>query len=317
MWRPSVSVLRHRDLALYIGTGFLRTMALQIQATALAWQIYEITRDPFQLALVGLVEFLPAVALAQPAGHLADHVDRRRIILVGTVVSSLVAEVLYGLAATVGLTEATILALALAFGIVRAVTVPAALAIVPSLVPREDLSDSVAWSSTTRQVAAISGPGIGGLLYAVAPQFAYGGAMIGFAGAAIFVFLTRPRPVIATVGAVRDRAAILAGMALIFRSRLLLGAISLDLFAVLFSGATALIPIFAQDILHVGADAGGLLRSGQSLGAAMTAFLLTQFPLRRHVGRRLFVSIGVFGLAAIVFGLSHNYWLSFSALLVL
>jgi MFS family permease len=183
--------------------------------------------------------------------------------------------------------------------------------------PKEHFASAVAWSSTSWQVATIAGPGVGGLLYAIAPPVAYGGAAIGFAGAVILAFLMRGRPVAAPTRKGSDLVAVLAGLALIFRSRLLLGTISLDLFAVLFSGATALIPVFAQDILHVGADAGGLLRSAQGFGATVTALVLTQLPLQRHVGRRLFFAVGLFGLAAIAFGLSRDYWLSFGALLVL
>jgi hypothetical protein len=187
----------------------------------------------------------------------------------------------------------------------------------PSLVPKENLARAVAWSSISWQVAAIAGPGVGGLLYSISPQYAYGGAMIAFAGATLLIYLMRGRPIAATTAGVRDRADILGGLSLIMRSRILLGTISLDLFAVLFSGATALIPVFAQDILHVGADSGGLLRSAQSLGAAVTAILLTQFPIRSQVGHGLFISVGVFGLAALAFGLSGDYWLSFAAIMVL
>src|SRR5262245_26774481 len=317
-WAPGLAALRERDFALDAGTNFLATIALQIQATALAWQIYEITHDPLQLGFVGLAEFLPAVLLALPAGHLADRMDRRRLILAGVVAELCAGVVLVSLAATGHITEVAILALAFCFGVARAIATPAARALMPNLMPKEHFASAVAWSSTSWQVATIAGPGLGGLLYAIGPQVAYGGATACFAGGAICAFLMRGRPVPAPPKHEEgDLAAILAGLVLIFRSRLLLGTISLDLFAVLFSGATALIPVFAQDILHVGADAGGLLRSAQGFGATVTALLLTQFPLQRHVGRRLFMAVGLFGVAAIVFGLSRDYWLSFGALLVL
>lgn len=312
-----LAAFRHRDFALYAGANFLWTIALQVQATALAWQIYEITRDPFQLGLVGLMEFLPAVILALPAGHLADRVDRRTLILIGVGAELVAALILLRLAMTSAITELAILSLAFAFGVARAIATPAARALMPNLIPRDHFASAVAWASSSWQVATIAGPGLGGLLYSVSPATAYGGATIGFAAAAILAFLMRSRPVIATRPAEDSLTAILAGLSLVFRNRLLLGTISLDLFAVLFSGATALIPVFAQDILHVGADAGGLLRSAQGFGAAATALLLTQYPVQRHVGRRLLIAVGVFGLAAIGFGLSEHYWLSFAALLVL
>jgi MFS family permease len=316
---PSLAALRHRDFSLYIGANFLWTVALQIQATALAWQIYEITHDPFQLGLVGLMEFLPAALMALPSGHLADRVDRRHLILIGAGAELAAALVLLSLAATDRLTVAAILALALAFGISRAIATPASRALMPNLMPKEDFASAVAWSSTSWQVATIAGPGLGGLLYSVAPPVAYAGATLAFAASVLCAFLMRGRPVakVEKTGKEGDLAAILAGLALICRNRLLLGAISLDLFAVLFSGATALIPVFAQDILHVGADAGGLLRSAQGFGAVVTALALTQFPLQRRVGWRLFMAVGLFGVAAICFGLSRHYWLSFAVLLVL
>jgi MFS family permease len=316
-WGPGLAALRARDFALYAGANFLATISLQVQATALAWQIYEITHDPFQLGLVGLVEFLPAALLALPAGHMADRRDRRRLILTGIGAELAAALVLVSLAFTGHVTEIAILALAFCFGVARAIATPAARALMPSLMPKENFASAVAWSSTSWQVATIAGPGLGGLLYALGPSVAYGGATLGFAGAVICAFMMRGRPVAVSARTGGDLAAILAGLILIFRNRLLLATISLDLFAVLFSGATALIPVFAQDILHVGADAGGLLRSAQGFGATATALLLTQFPLQRHVGRRLFMAVGLFGVAAVAFGLSRDYWLSFAALLVL
>jgi MFS family permease len=325
-WGPDVAALRNRDFALYVSANFLTTIALQIQATALAWQIYAITGDPFQLGLVGLAEFLPAALLALPAGHLADRIDRRLLILIGVTAELCAALALVFLASTDRITEAAILALALCFGIARAIATPAARALMPNLMPKEHFSSAVAWSSTSWQVATIAGPGVGGLLYSgvggllgpETPAVAYGGATVCFFGAVLLFSLMRGRRVASAVRTEGgDLAAILAGLILIFRSRLLLATISLDLFAVLFSGATALIPVFAQDILHVGADAGGLLRSAQGFGATVTALLLTQFQLQRHVGRRLFMAVGLFGVAAIVFGLSRDYWLSFAALLVL
>jgi MFS family permease len=324
-WGPDVAALRHRDFALYVSANFLTTIALQIQATALAFQIYAITDDMFQLGLVGLAEFLPAALLALPAGHLADRIDRRLLILIGVTAELFAALTLVFLASTDRLSEVAILALALCFGIARAIATPAARALMPNLVAKEHLPSAVAWSSTSWQVATIAGPGLGGLLYSgfngwlypESPAMAYGGAALGFAGAVLLFFLMHGRSVAAVARKGSDLLAMLAGLVLIFRHRLLLSTISLDLFAVLFSGATALIPVFAQDILHVDAGGAGLLRSAQGVGATVTALLLTQFPLQRHVGRRLFMAVGLFGIAAIVFGLSREFWLSVAAMLVL
>src|SRR5688572_1312554 len=324
-WGPDVAALRHRDFALYVSANFLTTIALQIQATALAWQIYAITGDMFQLGLIGLAEFLPAALLALPAGHLADRIDRRLLILIGVTAELFAALTLVILASTDRISEVAILALALCFGIARAIATPAARALMPNLVMKEHLPSAVAWSSTSWQVATIAGPGLGGLLYSgfngwlypESPAMAYGGTALGFAGAVLLFFLMHGRPVAAVARKGGDLLAMLAGLVLIFRHRLLLSTISLDLFAVLFSGATALIPVFAQDILHVDAGGAGMLRSAQGVGATVTALLLTQLPLQRHVGRRLFMAVGLFGIAAIVFGLSRDFWLSVAAMLVL
>lgn len=317
----SLAVLRHRDFTLYTASSFLWTIAMQVQATALAWQIYEMTTDPFRLGLVGLMEFLPAAVLALPAGHLADRRDRRRIILIGVVAELATAAILVVLAASGRMSVPAILFLALLFGIARAVATPAARALMPNLMPKDELASAVAWSSTSWQVATICGPGLGGLLCAWAPVMAYGTTTLALAGATMAIFLMRGRDVAPhaskDAAAGGDLASVLAGLVLICRNKLLLGAISLDLFAVLFSGATALIPVFAKDILGVGADAGGLLRSAQGVGAVLSAFVLTQRPLQRHVGPRLFIAVGVFGVAAIVFGLSQHYWLSMATVLVL
>jgi MFS family permease len=316
---PRFAVLRHRDFACYVSASFLWTIALQVQATALAWQIYEITRDPFLLGAVGLLEFLPAALLALPAGHMADRRDRRRLILTGLAAELAAVAALTALAAAERMSVAAILLLAFVLGVARAVSTPAARALLPNLLPKEDLAGAIAWSSTSWQVATIAGPGLGGLLYSVAPPVAYGGATLAFAAALAAILRMRGRPIMAVEGEAEgsDLVRLLAGLTLIFRNPLLLGALSLDLFAVLFSGATALIPVFAQDILHVGADAGGALRSAQGMGAVLIALLLTQFPLERQVGRRLFIAVGMFGVAAVVFGLSRAYWLSFAAVFVL
>jgi MFS family permease len=240
---PSFAVLRHRDFTLYTVSSFLWTIAMQVQATALAWQIYEMTHDPFKLGLVGLMEFLPAAVLALPAGHLADRYDRRRIILVGVAGELTMAAVLVVLAALHRVSVPAILLVALLFGIARAVATPAARALMPNLMPKEDLPRAVAWSSTSWQVATICGPGLGGLLYAWSPVMAYGATTLGLIGAAAAIVVMRGRavapPASRDSAADRDLASVLGGLALIFRNKLLLGAISLDLFAVLFSGATA------------------------------------------------------------------------------
>jgi MFS family permease len=309
----SLAALRHRDFSLYVTSSFLWTLAMQVQATALAWLVYELTGSTFMLALVYFVEFLPTVLLALPSGHWADRYDRRRIILLGVAFEFAASAALVLLSAFDLMTVVAIVTIAFVFGVARAVANPAARAIMPSLVPTEDLPSGVAWSSTTWQAAVVVGPGLGGLLYSVAPFYAFAATALLLLGALAATLALRGRPIERLAGSMAtdgDLAAVFAGLKLILRNRLLLGAISLDLFAVLFSGATALIPVFAKDILHVDADWGGLLRTFQAVGGVASAAVLTQLPLRRKVGRRLFVAVAIFGVAAIVFGLSASYWLS-------
>lgn len=314
---PSLAALRHRDFSLLLTGQFLWTCAMQIQSVALGWLIYEMTGSPFYLGLVGLLEFLPSLMLALATGHLADHFDRRRIVLFGVAMELAAALVLLYLATADGLSLFAILSVALTFGIARAVTAPAARALMPNLMPREDFASAVAWSSSSWQVANIGAPALGGILYAISPGAAFGGTALVIAGALVAVFFMRGRKVERRPGETADLASAVAGLTLIFRHKLLLGAISLDLFAVLFSGAVALLPIFAKDVLMVGPEGLGMLRSASGIGAVVTALVLTQRPLNRHAGRRLFTAVGLFGIAVIGFGLSREFWLSFAILVVL
>lgn len=316
----NLAALRHRDFSLYVTSSFLWTIAMSMQAFALGWQMFQITGSEFLFGLVGLVEFLPAALLALPAGHIADRYNRRRVVLVGLVLELATAVVLLALSMTDSMSAVAILLIGCSFGVARAVANPAARAMMPGLVPRADLASGVAWNSTSWQAAVICGPALSGLLYTIGPSFSYGATVVALLPALAAMIALRGRSTEApppASAAESSLQALFAGFALIGRNRLLLGAISLDLFAVLFSGATALIPVFAQDVLHVDADLAAFLVAIQGIGAGLTAVVLTQLPLRRHVGARLFTAVGVFGVAAVVFGFSQNYWLSACAVFVL
>lgn len=316
MVRLNLTALRHRDFTLLLVGQFLWTVGLQIQTVALTWLVYDMTGDPFQLGLIGLMEFLPPLLLALITGHMADRFDRRRIILAGVGAELCAALVLLALAASGRMTVAAILLLALVFGAARAVATPSARALMPNLMPREDFASAVAWSSSSWQVATIGGPAIGGVLCAISPTVAFAGTALAMGSALVATAAMRGRKVERREDESADLSSVVAGLALIFRHKLLLGAISLDLFAVLFSGAQALIPVFAKDVLHTGADGQGLLRSAIAIGAVGTALFMTQRPLKRHVGHRLFLAVGAFGLAVIAFGLSRNLWLSCAVLML-
>jgi MFS family permease len=313
-----LAVLRERDFARYLAASFLATMGLAMQSVALGWQIYNLTGSPFQLGLVGLAEFLPAFCLALLTGHIADRFDRRLVMALGLAAEAVAAFALVAMALLDRVSVAGILTVAFAFGVVRAVATPAQRAMMPNLVPASEFPSAVAWSSFAWQVATIGGPALGGLLYILGPAVAYGATVLALLAAAIAIAGIGPqRSTGGAAGEWPSLVSLLAGVSLIFRRKLLLGAISLDLFAVLFSGAVQLLPVYAKDILHVGSDGLGVLRSAPGLGAVVTAVLLTQWPLKRHVGRRLFLAVGVFGLAVIAFGLSRDAAISYLALMVL
>jgi MFS family permease len=294
----------------------------QMQTVAVGWHVYEVTRRPLALGFVGLAQFLPAAALSLAAGHVADRVDKRRILLcfhLGMVASSLA---LFAVARSGTPSIVPIYAVAIALGTMRAFAGPANQSLLPHLVPVEVFPSAVAWSSSVWQVAAILGPALGGAL-----QGAFGGdparaAALVYAMCATLsfgAFLAILRLEVRTGRS--DHAApsistVLAGVRFVFQEKLVLGSISLDLFAVLFGGAVALMPVYARDILHAGPVGLGLLRSAPALGAASMALVLAFRPVRRRLGPILYGSVALFGVATIVFGLSRSLVLSLLALFV-
>jgi MFS family permease len=313
---PAWIAFRHRDFALYCTARFLSATAIQMQNVAIGWLVYDITRDPFALGIVGLVAFLPTIALALVTGHVADRFDRRAILLVCYAVAVIAAGGLFACAWTGTRQVWPIYLLILLFGATRAFANPAGQALVPNLVPSEHFGNAVAWNSSAWQTATIAGPALGGLLYAA------GGSVV-FAAATGCFALT-----LALSACIRYRAApasrektswatLLAGIRFIREKPVIFGAISLDLFAVLLGGATALLPIYARDILLVGPWGLGLLRSMPAVGAAVMALVLAYRPLSRHTGRWMFQAVAIFGLATIGFGVSESLPLSLACLFIL
>jgi MFS family permease len=311
------AALRNRDFAFYLSASFLATTALAMQSVALGWQIYYLTGKPFDLGLVGLAEFLPAFVLALVSGQIADRFDRRFIVFLGLLAEAAAASSLIVMVALDRVSVTGILTVAFTFGLARAISTPAQRAMMPNLIPPDDFPSAVAWTGIGWQIATIGGPALGGFLYAAGPLVVYSAVSVALVAAAVAMFMLHPQR---AATASRERPTVeslLAGVRLIFSHKILLGAISLDLFAVLFSGAAALLPVFAKDILHTGPEGLGILRSAPGLGAVGIALFLTQWPLKRHIGRRLFIAVGIFGLSALSFGLSTDFWLSFAALAVL
>lgn len=312
---PARLVFQSRDFGLYLSARFLSAVAIQIQNVAVGWLVYDITRDPLALGLVGLIEFLPAVALALATGHTADRYDRRRILIVCYLITSLTAAGLLA-AAWSGVRDVRVFyALLFTFGVSRAFANPAGQALVPNLVPAEQLGNAIAWNSTAWQTATIAGPALGGLLYYLSPGVAFGAAASCFIACLVLFTIMGGRPQAARTDV--SWATLLAGIRFIRSRPAIFGAISLDLFAVLLGGATALLPIYARDILDVGPGGLGLLRSMPAAGALIVALWLAQRPLRRRSGLRMFQAVALFGLATIAFGLSTSLPLSCLFLVIL
>ncbi|HEX8662795.1 MAG TPA: MFS transporter [Beijerinckiaceae bacterium] len=314
--RPSgYAAFRSGDFRLFSASRFLSILALQMQNVAVGWLVYDLTRSAFALGLVGLAAFVPALSLVLVTGHVADVVDRRLVMLVAHVVTALSAAGLLAFALAGGGETWPVFALVALAGTARAFGLPAQQALLPLLVPREDFGNAVAWNSSVNQTATISGPAIGGVLYLLGPAVVFATVAACFAAAAVLAALIVPRP--------PDRArektswtTLLAGLSFIRSRKVVLGAIALDLVAVFLGGATALLPVFAQDVLHVGPWGLGLLRSAPAVGALAMAFTLAHRPVARRSGRRMLEAVALFGIATVGFGLSTNLWLSLACLAV-
>lgn len=288
-----------------------------MQNVGVGWLVYDITRDPLALGLVGLFAFLPAIGLALFTGHVADRFDRRTVMLVCYSGTTLTACGLLLCAWAAIAVAWPIYLLVLLFGATRAFANPAGQALVPNLVPPGELGSAVALNSSVWQIATITGPALGGLLYALGSSVVFAAVAIGFALAVTLLSAIRTRRSPAAPREPASWATLIAGIGFIRSRPAILGAISLDLFAVLLGGATALLPIYARDILHTGPWGLGLLRSAPAVGALLMALVLAHRPLRRRSGPRMFQAVVLFGLATIGFGLSTSLPASLLCLTVL
>lgn len=307
---------QHPDFCLFWVSRIASAMAFQIQAVAAGWQIYDLTHSPFQLGMVGLAQFLPMVALTLPAGHAADRYRRRTICVIALAVQALAIGLLAGANWGHAITVPLIYVAVTLIGAARAFERPANQSLLPALVPATELSKAMAWATGGFQAASIVGPAIGGVLYAIGAALPYAvGASLALLAALLIVAIRHRQPRVAREPATMK--SLFAGIVFIRRQPVILGSISLDLFAVLLGGATALLPAFAHDILDVGAWGLGALRSAPAVGSLLMSGYLMRRPLQRHVGRKMFLAVLVFGAATIVFGLSRSFALSLVALAVL
>ena len=317
------SLLAPGDFRLFWGSRLAGTAAGQMLLVALGWQMYDLTGSAWDLGLVGLAQFVPALVLALPAGHSVDRHDRRRVLALVLALQVGVAVLLAAASGAGWLGREGLLAVSLLLGALRAWQMPASQALLPQLVPLHRLPQALALSATALQGAIIGGPALGGALYALAPALvglaAAGAALVyavsalGFAAALACVLKLRPRPV-AGLREPMSVATLVAGLRFIAQRPVVLGAVSLDLFAVLLGGATALLPIFARDILHTGPGGLGLLRAAPAAGALLMSLVLARRPVQRHSGAWLLGAVALFGVTMIAFGLSHSLALSMVAL---
>jgi len=316
MRRRLPPVLQQRDYALLWSTLLVTALSAQMTAVAVGWQVYGLHRSAFDLGLIGLAEFVPLPLLALPAGHLADRFPRRLVFAGSLLVETAVPALL--LVVTISHVHALwpYLALAVATGGGSALGSPAARALFPELVQPDLLAGAMALRSIAGQAAVVAGPAVGGLLFAVRPEIVYATATGLFAvGFGCMLALRTPRTVRGEEPA-PGLASVLAGIRFIRRTPVMLGAISLDLFAVLFGGAVALLPLFARSILHTGPVGLGVLRSAPAIGALVAGVMLARRPLRGSAGRTLLVVVAVFGSSMVVFGTSRWFAVSLVALAV-
>ena len=302
--------------ALFWTSRVCSTVAFHVLNVAIGWQLYALTGDPLDLGLVGLAQFVPMILLSLAVGQVADRYERRIIAGLCQLVMAVAATTLAVGTAEGWTSRTSILAIVVVVGAARAFENPTMAALVPTLVPRQQIPRAIALAASANQTAQIVGPALGGFLYALAPTVPYGTAAALFLGASVLASL------LGSTQATRTREplsleSVFSGLAFIRAHPLLLGAMTLDLFVVLLGGATALLPIYARDILETGPWGLGLLRSAPAVGALAMSVFLARHPLERGVGRTLFRTVIVFGLATLAFGLSRHLALSLVALCVL
>lgn len=307
--RSPANPFAHRSFTLYWISRTLASFAVQVVSVSVGWKVYDLTRDPLALGIVGLVQFLPSLVLVLFTGAVADRFSRRKIMALCLAAEVGCALALLAFALTALPDVWPIYATLVVLGVARAFFSPAMQALVPNLVPGEALSTAIAWNTSSWQLATIVGPVAGGLLYGISEHAAYSVAAAMFTTAVVLILMVprQPRTIAAQESAYEM---VSAGIRYVFRNRLVLGAISLDLFAVLLGGAVALMPVFARDILEVGPWGLGLMRAAPGVGALAVSVLLVVRPIRSRAGHWMFLSVAAFGLATMAFGASVVPWLS-------
>ncbi|HWY20673.1 MAG TPA: MFS transporter [Candidatus Acidoferrum sp.] len=308
----------HPDFVLFQIARFLIVAAVEMQAVAVGWQVYDITKRALDLGLVGLAQFLPGILLFLVSGHTSDRFERRKVLSICYAGYALCSGLLLFIVERGVHSVKPIYAVLILLGVVRSFNGTASRSILPQLVPEEHFANAVAWNATTFQAATILGPSLGGILYAFfrGPSAVYAGAMLTAVGALLSMFRIKTHPQVRRREPMTTKT-VLAGLHFIWREKMILGAISLDLFAVLLGGAVALLPVYAREILHTGPWGLGLLRTAPGAGAALMAVALAHRPLRGRAGPTLLWSVAGFGICTILFGVSTSLVLSLISLVCL
>jgi MFS family permease len=312
-------VLRIRDFALFLTGRVCNVLAAQMQWVANGWYLYELTRDPMTLGWAGLAAFVPIALLTLPAGDLADRMDRRVLLFWAHTIQAVAAALLLVLVALHTTVTWPFYGALLLSGTSKALAGPASKSLAPLLVPREQFAQSVAWATSAQQTAIIAGPALGGLIYLLGAPVTFAACLVVALVGALAMLAIGTRVVASKEGGGSTLARAMAGLRYLWTQPIVLGAISLDLFAVLLGGVNALLPVFARDILHVGPAGLGVLRSSFAVGAITTSLVLAQLPENRqpHAGRALFGGVGLFGAGAILFALSGHFSVAMLALFIM
>jgi MFS family permease len=315
------AAFRHRDFRRYQLARLLVILGAEAQSVAVAWQVYELTHRAIDLGFTGLALFLPGPIFMLAAGHAADRFDRRNVIIFCYILQTIASIWLFWLGYHHTTHVWTIYSVLFLIGTGRTFSGPASSAFVPHLVPKEDFVNAVTWGANVFQIANISGPALGGVMLTLTVPFGLSGPPVVYLLSLItlvaFLYLVASLHI--RIGRLEhgdfSLKLVLAGFAYVWKARMVLGAITLDLMAVLLGGCTALMPIFAQDILHTGARGLGVLRAAPAVGALIVSIALTWIPLKRHAGRRMFICVVIFGASIVLFGMSRTLWLSAFALM--
>jgi MFS family permease len=316
------AAIQVRDFRFFILSRLFITIAVMIQAVVVGWQVYEITKDPLSLGMIGLAEAIPAIVVSLYAGHLADIVERKKIITVCIITLVLCSSSLLFFTLNVGafiLANGVVPIYVVIFvsGIARGFLSPAQFSFMPQLIDRELYQNAITWNSTLWEGAAVGGPTIAGLIYGffgITAAYTVDATLTFISLICLLMIPNRPLPPVTEEQNIWEK--ITAGIKFVFSNQVILGAITLDLFAVLFGGAVALLPIFADKILHVGAIGLGILRSAPAVGALLMAIYMTRHPIKKNMGKILLWCVAGFGFCMIGFGLSTSFWLSMALLIL-